>query len=491
MRKTDDDTPRQLPYDVDVEQALLGAILVDQHSLKRVATTPLQPEHFYDPLHQRLYEAAMKMWGAGHAVTPLTLKAMMEGDAGFAEVGGQLYLKSLAQAASVMPNVIDYAAILSDLNMRRRMISVGEDLVNAAFDTRYEAGAAAKIGQQATSAIFEVTRYGGRGRPSKTAHALSVEVLLEHEQRLAGKKIPTMPTGLASLDAELGGFRGTDLVIVPGRPGMGKSVLVNCISTRVALAGYPAFVFSLEMNEKQWIERTLCDLDYDALAAGHSGLEYRKFRNSTATAVELDRALYAQNRLAALPLEICDDDSLTIEDMTARSLAFAMDKGPLGLIAVDYTQIIKPSDLGREVNREREVAHIARGLKSLAKQTGWTVIAAAQIINKNAEERRPIPSDIRESGAIEMEADIIMFPYREGWYVEQRRKDARKGGATIYEAWKAEYNNVKHNFELIMSKNRHGRTRDFDLWCDIGSNAVRDKRPITNAVNQQEAMDLL
>jgi replicative DNA helicase len=472
--RTVDEPRRELPFDVEMEQALLGVLLTDNHWFERV-TSEFKPEHLYDPLHQRLYDVMVGLWNKGHAVSPLTVRTLMAEDEGFEQVGGYAYLASLARAAPSMPNCSDWVRLLVDLQGRRELIRIGEDVVGAAFDTPYETGVSAKIAQQASDALFSVVRHGDVQMPI-SAFDLAGAVLAEHEAVLQGKPIPIIPTGFYQVDAEIGGFRGSDFILLPGRSGMGKSVLLASICTRVALAGFPVLIFSLEMNRQQWVERMLCDLDYDALTKGQKPLVYQHFRNGKAGPDEIGRAAVAMNRLHDIPLEILDDDHLTIEDIAARARSWAIGRAPLGLIAIDYLQIVKPTESGRDRTREQEVSHIARGCKALAKKLGWPVLACAQIVNKSTEERRPVLADIRESGAIEMEADMVMFPYRKAWYLEKKRQDVKDIPAE-FAAWKADMDNYGHKFELLCQKNRHGRARDFELWTDIKSAAIRDQRP--------------
>src|SRR5262245_54836932 len=207
------EAPRQVPYDIDVEQALLGAILVDNYSLERVSTT-LKPEHFYDPLHQRLYETIERMWANGHAVTPLTLRVLMAQDAALAEVGGQAYLGSLARAAPALPNVKDYGRILADLAMRRELIRIGEDIVNSAFEAPIEVGPAEQI-EEAEKALYRVAEKGRFGEgPLNFDVALSQAVSSAEKALARGGHISGVSSGYTDLDSLLGGLHPSDLIIV-------------------------------------------------------------------------------------------------------------------------------------------------------------------------------------------------------------------------------------------------------------------------------------
>src|SRR6266404_2399357 len=199
----DQDVARQLPYDVDIEQALLGAILIDNYALERVSTV-LKPDHFYDPLHQRLFDAIERMWAKGHAVTPLTLKALMEQDAGL--------------AAPAIPNVKDYARILADLAMRRELIRIGEDIVNTAFEAPIDFAPAAQI-DEAEKALYRVAEKSRFGEgPIGFDVALSQTVQLAEQALARGGHISGVPSGFTDLDSLLGGLHASDLIIVAGRP---------------------------------------------------------------------------------------------------------------------------------------------------------------------------------------------------------------------------------------------------------------------------------
>ncbi len=259
----DQDVIRQLPYDVDVEQALLGAILIDNYALERVSTV-LKPDHFYDPLHQRLFDAIERMWAKGHAVTPLTLKALMEQDAGLAEVGGQAYLVSLARAAPAIPNVKDYARILADLAMRRELIRIGEDIVNTAFEAPVDFAPANQI-DEAEKALYRVAEKSRFGEgPVGFDVALSQAVHLAEQALARGGHISGVPSGFTDLDSLLGGLHASDLIIVAGRPGMGKTALATNMAFHAARVwaqdkadqagtkrGAPVLLFSLEMAASQ------------------------------------------------------------------------------------------------------------------------------------------------------------------------------------------------------------------------------------------------
>lgn len=486
MKKTapraNDDSP-EMPHAVEVEQAIIGILLADASTLDKHADV-LDPEIFYDPLHQRIVAKARERWTEGKSVTPLTIAESLANDPGLAEVGGQDYLQNLRRAAPTWGSIPDYCAILRDRAMRRQIIAVGENLAEMGRDVSDD-DPATDIARRGADALCDV---GGAGdvKPPRAMVDVAYESMKRVENALKGEKTPRVPSGLAQLDDLIGGFHAGDLIIAAGRPGMGKSAIAAGLSLRAALFSYPTMVFSHEMTAQQWSDRNICDLDFD-VADPKKPLWYEKLRRANVTGDELERATIATQRLQGLPYDILDDDRLTVEDIVSRSRAFKakFPPGQIGMIVVDYLQKV-PVPYRRDRIREQEVSHVAKGLKSLAKQLGWPVLAMAQIsreADKRSEDsRRPSLADLRESGSIEQEADMVFFPYRPAYYVEQKRPGSDAGEPAV-DKYKRDLAPVKHKFELLCRKNRHGRTFDLHLWCEIGANAIRDEEPVRRNVD--------
>jgi replicative DNA helicase len=456
---------RQLPYDIDIEQALLGAILVDNYALERVSTT-LKPEHFYDPLHQRLYEAVERMWSKGHAVTPLTLKSLMEQDAGLAEVGGQAYLVSLARAAPPVPNVRDYGRILADLAMRRELIRIGEDIVNVAFEAPLDVAPAEQI-EEAEKALYRVAERGRYGEgPLGFDTALS-QAVQQAEQALArGGHISGVPSGFTDLDSLLGGLHPSDLLIVAGRPGMGKTSLATNMAFYAARLwakdkadgvepkrGAPVLLFSLEMAASQLSARILSE---------QTEIEMRKIRTGRFTDAEWDRFVRTAQVLGDLPLYIDDTGGISIAQIAARARRMKREKH-IGLIVIDYLQLVEPSR--RAENRVQEISEVTKGLKALAKELSVPVMALSQLSRgvDNRDDKRPILSDLRESGSIEQDADVVMFVYREEYYLQSREPDP---GTKEHTDWMEKIDRVHNRAEVLVEKHRHGPTNKVELFFD-------------------------
>ena len=459
------EAPRQLPYDVDIEQALLGAILVDNYSLERVSTT-LKPEHFYDPLHQRLFDAVERMWAKGHAVTPLTLKAMLEQDAGLAEVGGQAYLVNLARAAPALPNVRDYARILADLAMRRELIRIGEDIVNTAFEAPIEVSPAEQL-EEAEKALYRVAERNRYGEGPLGFDVALAQAVQQAEHALArGGHISGVPSGFTDLDSLLGGLHASDLIIVAGRPGMGKTSLATNMAFYASRLwqkdkadaaepkrGAPVLLFSLEMAASQLSARILSE---------QTEIEMRKIRTGRFTDAEWDRFVHTAQVLGDLPLYIDDTGGISIAQIAARARRLKREK-KIGLVIIDHIQLVAPSR--RAENRVQEITEISKGLKVLAKDLDVPVIALSQLSRgvDSRDDKRPVLSDLRESGSIEQDADVVMFVYREEYYLKSREPES---GTPEHGKWMEKMERSYRRAEVLVEKHRHGATNKIDLFFD-------------------------
>ena len=459
------DAPRQLPYDVDVEQALIGAILVDNYALERVSNL-LKVEHFYDPLHQRLFDAVLRMWEKGHAVTPLTLKAMMEQDAGLVEVGGQAYLVSLARAAPAIPNVKDYARILADLAMRRELIRVGEDIVNTAFEAPIDVAPSVQI-DEAEKALYRVAERSRFGEGPLEFHVALARAVEQAEHALARGHISGVPSGFTDLDSLLGGLHASDLIIIAGRPGMGKTSLATNMAFYAARLwakdkvdraepkrGAPVLLFSLEMAASQLSARILSE---------QTEIEMRKIRTGRFTDSEWDRFVHAAQLLGDLPLYIDDTGGISIAQIAARARRLKREK-QIGLIVIDYLQLVEPSSRRFE-NRVQEISDVTKGLKALAKELSIPVVALSQLSRgvDNRDDKRPLLSDLRESGSIEQDADVVMFVYREEYYLETHEPEV---ATPEHDKWMKNMERALNRADILVEKHRHGPTNKVELFFD-------------------------
>jgi replicative DNA helicase len=471
-------TPAPL-HDVEVEQALLGTFLAHPASIE--AVIPVLPvEHLYDPLHRSMYRAMQELIEAGRAISPISLLARLAGDPRLKDVGGRRYFSALASAAPAYPNLLTFASIITEAWVRRQAVDCAEQLIAAIPDRNDAPTVALEAAQRDLDALQDTWRSKGGSRRAFVSIAdLTKDVVETAEAAIAADRPPGLPTGLVKVDEVLGGWHPTDLVLIPGRPGMFKSGTLTNFYLSAVKRDIPSIFFSYEMAALQLGQRLACDADFNN-RTGESPMAYTWFRNGKAKPSDIERVAQVMLDLQGRPGVVVDDDTLTAAELAARARSFASKyPGRQGLIFVDYVQIMPPPGHSGERSREWEVSQNARSLKALAKRLGWTVVAAAQVNRKPEQraesEKRPQLSDLRESGQLEAEADVIAFPYRPGYYVENKRP-ANKFDAG-WSAWVNEWLSVRNDFELLIQKNRHGPKTNLGLWCDMRPGVIRDECP--------------
>jgi replicative DNA helicase len=457
---------RHVPYDVEIEQALLGSILVDNRALE-AASTLLRADQFYDPLHQRLYDMMLQSHERGGMVlTPLTLHAAMKADPGLIEVGGHAYLVGLAQAAPALPNVRDYARILHDLAVRRSLIRIGEDIVNTAYEAPHDRPPQSQI-EEAEKALYRVSETSKYGEgPLDFAESLRRAVESAERAQARGGKISGVTSGFTDIDSLLGGLQPSDLLIIAGRPGMGKSALATNMAFHAARAyaedmeagaevprGAPVLLFSLEMAAQQLSARILSE---------QTEIEMWKIRNGKFSETEWEKFVLTMQELSTLPLYIDDTGGISIAQIAARSRRLKREKN-IGVVIIDYLQLIEPSR--RAENRVQEITEVTKGLKALAKELNVPVIALSQLSRgvDARDDKRPVLSDLRESGSIEQDADVVMFVYREEYYLKSREPDP---ATPDHAKWLEKCERAHRRAEVLVEKHRHGATNKIDLFFD-------------------------
>ncbi len=457
---------RHVPYDIEVEQALLGAFLVDNQTIERV-TSILKADDFYDPLHSRLFEVMLTASERGGMVlTPLTLHAAMKADPGLIEVGGHAYLAGLAQAAPAIPNVRDLARILHDLAVRRVLIGIGEDIVNTAYEAPHDKPPKAQI-EEAEKALYrvsETSKYGAG--PIDFAESLRRTVELAEKAQARGGRISGLVTGFTDIDSLLGGLQPSDLIILAGRPGMGKSSLATNMAFNTARAyvqdiesgaevprGAPVLLFSLEMAAQQLSARILSE---------QTEIEMWKIRNGRFSEAEWEKFVLSMQDLSTLPLYIDDTGGISIAQIAARARRLKREKN-IGCVIIDHIQLVEGS--GRAENRVQEITEISKSLKVLAKELDVPVVALSQLSRgvDARDDKRPVLSDLRESGSIEQDADVVMFIYREEYYLKSREPDP---SSPDHAKWLEKCERAHRRAEVLVEKHRHGATNKIDLFFD-------------------------
>ncbi|CAA7622099.1 replicative DNA helicase [Magnetospirillum sp. SS-4] len=454
------------PHNFEAEQALLGAIMLSNRAYEKVSEF-LRPEHFADPTHGRIFAACGKLIERGQMANPVTLKTYFEGDGGLAEIGGPPYLAQLANAVVSVINAEDYGKLVFDLHLRRELIGLGEDLVNAAFTPDLDSSAMEQIGS-AEAKLYDLATTGqteGGFRDFRSVLIGAVEAAEAAHKREG--KLSGVPTGLIDLDSKLGGLHDSDLLILAGRPSMGKTSLatniafnaayaykeeVDALGRKKAIDGAITAFFSLEMSSEQLATRILAE---QAEIASH------KIRQGELSNEEFERLVVAAQNLHRLPLHIDDTPALSISAVRTRARRLQRQHG-LGLIIIDYLQLLRGSSSNSE-NRVQEVSEITRGLKALAKELSVPVIALSQLSRavEQREDKRPQLSDLRESGSIEQDADVVMFVFREQYYLEraepgQRPDESPEKFNERHAKWQQRCEEVWNTAEVIIAKQRHG-----------------------------------
>ncbi len=454
------EAPSTAPHNLQAEQALLGSILYDNSAYERLSDR-LQARHFHEPFHARLFAAMEESIRKGQLAEPIVLMERFRRDPGFEELGGLRYFADLVDRAPPAANAADYGRVIYDLALRRDLIRIGGEMrLTAEQDAETEARDQIEAVEQQLYSLAETGSASSGFQTFADALHGAVEMAAEAFSRDGG--LAGVSTGLIDLDQKLGGLHPSDLLILAGRPSMGKTALATNIAFHVARSyawepqpdgsrktvngGVVAF-FSLEMSAEQLAMRLLAEV---------SGVSSDRLRKG-----EIDQGEFGRVRDAALeiqdaPLFIDATGGLSIAKLAARARRLKRSSG-LDLIVVDYLQLVTTGGDGGRANENRvqEVSQITMGLKSLAKELSVPVIALSQLSRQveNREDKRPQLSDLRESGSIEQDADAVMFVYREAYY--KGRAEPREGTAE-HLTWQEEMDMIRHVAEVIIGKQRHG-----------------------------------
>jgi replicative DNA helicase len=447
------------PYSLEAEQAVLGAILFDNEIYYRLSAF-LKTEHFYDPIHQLIFDAAGALINNGRLASPVMVDASLAASPGYVDAGGRRYLEQLAANVPSTASAPDYARVVFDMSVRRGLIAIGGDLIERARVATLddEPGAQLADAEQALYKLAETGKYGGGFKSFRTAIADAIEIAnaaIKRDGGLAG-----LSTGLRDLDHTLGGLHPSDLIILAGRPSMGKSSLATNIALAAARAykfdrkpggaievtdGAVVGLFSLEMSADQLATRIISEV---------SGVPSNEIRRGEVDQQQFDRIYHAARELESLPLYIDDTGGLSIAQLAARARRLKRQHG-LGLLVIDYLQLLSGSGQKRNDGRVQEITEISMGLKALAKELQVPVLALSQLSRQveSRDDKRPQLADLRESGSIEQDADVVLFIYREDYYL--RRSEPREGTPEHIE-WQGKVEEVRGVAEVIIGKQRHG-----------------------------------
>lgn len=454
-----------VPYNYEAEQYVLGNLLSNNNNLNLVAEI-LKPEHFYSPLHQKIYRTIFNFFEKGLLATPVTLKSILQKDTQLQEAGGSDYLSKLAILAGSIIDVKDYAQLIVDLALKRNLIGVGEEMIIHARDHNPELSAIRQI-EMAEQKLFDLSASGNTQADFEKL-SISVGTAIESAEKASKTGgFAAIPSDLTDLDNLLSGFHNSDLLILAGRPSMGKTALAINLALNVCkffaneeveskkdmrAVGF----FSLEMSSEQLASRML---------AMESGVNASKFRSGNMSEHDFSAILQAQTMLHNMPFFIDDTPAISISAIRTRARRLKR-KHNLGFLVIDYLQLVNPSGLNRRENRVLELSEITQGLKALAKELDMPIIALSQLSRavEHREDKRPQLSDLRESGTIEQDSDIVMFIFREQYYAE--REKPREDDSEKMAKWKQRMEQVVNKAEVIIGKQRHGPVGRVSLYFD-------------------------
>ena len=458
----------QLPSNVEAEAAYLGAALIDNRVIEEL-TTPLRPEHFFEPVHERIYARILALLDRKAVVTPVTLRPYFEADEALKELGGAGYLARLTADGQGLLAPRELAEQIYDLALLRELVAVGRTLVTNALDTSESVAPLEQVA--AAEAALYIVAEGASSASEAQGFAVATRTALGMIEAalLSGGHISGTTTGLTSLNEKVGGLHNSDLIILAGRPGMGKTALATNIAFNAAdrlrrdladgitadkSVGAATAFFSLEMSADQLATRVLAE---------QSGISAEALRMGKISRDDFQKLSFASQRLAELPLYIDDTPALSISQLRTRARRLKR-RHDIGLIVVDYLQLLQGSGKATD-NRVNEISEISRGLKTLAKELSVPVIALSQLSRavEQRDDKRPQLSDLRESGSIEQDADMVWFVFREDYYVASKepKRPEESDDAKTHEAhakWAEDMERVYGLAELIVAKQRHGST---------------------------------
>jgi replicative DNA helicase len=447
-------TKNKQPSNLEAEQALLGSILVNNDIIDEVSTI-ISSNIFYDPAHIKIYEVIESLNNKGMIANPITLKNFFEKDNMLIEVGGTEYLVKLTRFSGSAKQAVDYAKVIHEMYLRRELVLISDKLSSDTLNANSQEQNAENIIEITEKSLFDLAERGSFSQSFlKFNEALDQTIEMATLAMKSDQGIVGVPTGLTDLDEKLGGLHKSDLVILAGRPGMGKTALATNIAYHAAQnllsrqeKSSIAF-FSLEMSSEQLSTRILSE---------QARIKSDDIRRGKVTESEINRYIETSRNIYNLPLYIDETPAITISTLSNRARRIKRLFG-LNLIVVDYIQLMRaPNSNNRGDNRVQEVSEITQGLKALAKELKVPVLALSQLSRavESRDDKKPQLSDLRESGSIEQDADVVMFVYREAYYLENKQP---KLGSIEHAEWQSKMNDVNGLADIILGKQRHGPT---------------------------------
>ncbi|WP_375661666.1 replicative DNA helicase [Bartonella sp. CR127HXZ] len=468
---------RQLPHNIEAEKALLGAIIINNNALDSVSDF-LKAEHFFEPLHQKLFDIISQIIQSGKVADPITIKPFVDNDEKIGDITVYNYVVRLATEAVTIINTKDYGSVIYDLFIRRSLINLGTQVVNRAYDASVELTTSQQI-ETVENQLFELAekgKYGGGFENFNTAITKALNMASAAKKR--SSRLSGIATHIKTLDEKMGGLQASDLIILAGRPAMGKTSLATNIAFNIANAckrhdnnqanegGIVGF-FSLEMSSEQLATRIISE----QIKVSSSDM-----RRGNISEEQFAKIIHAMRSLQTIPLYIDQTGGVSLAQLSARARRLKRQHG-LDVLIIDYIQLMTSGSKRSLENRVQEITAITTGLKALAKELNIPIIALSQLSRQveNRTDKRPQLSDLRESGSIEQDADIVLFVYREEYYL---KNEEPKEGTAEYSKWQDAMEQAKGKAEVIIAKQRHGPTgivplafqSDFTRFSDLEHN---------------------
>ena len=459
--------PTELPNNIEAEQSVIGSILVSNDILDDVSPI-INYTKFYDPIHQKIFLAIENLISKGMLANPITLKNYFENDKNLIELEGHEYLVKITKFSTSLRQAIEYAKIIYDMHVRRELIKISETTIDNASNKNIDLPGE-KIIEDSEKLLFDLAERGSFSKSFvKFDTALNQTIEMASKAFKSTEGIVGVPTGLTDLDDRLGGLHNQDLVIIGGRPSMGKTALATNIAFHAAkniqdkgLKSSVAF-FSLEMSSEQLSTRILSE---------QSRIKSNDIRRGKISEEQFDKFIETSKNISELPLYIDETPAISIAAISNRARRIKRLFG-CELVVVDYIQLMKATNIRNE-GRVQEISEITQGLKAIAKELNVPVLAVSQLSRavEQRDDKKPQLSDLRESGSIEQDADVVMFVYREAYYLE--RKEPRP--ATVEHAeWQAKMNEISNLAEIMISKQRHGPTGNIKVEFESMFTKFRD-----------------
>jgi len=460
---------REMPRNIEAEQSLIGLLLINNGYYGQVNEI-LVPEHFFEPLHQRIYAAISKLIERGQVATPVVLKSLFDRDEALADIGGAKYLTQLAQMAVQIVDIKEIALLIHDLHLKRKLIEIGESVVLTAFKPDLDKDAKSQI-EEAEHSLFSLATTGDISKGfMPISHPLKEALDISENAMRRTKHVAGITTGFVDLDNILGGLNNSDLLILAARPSMGKTALAVNIAYNATIEVQEenlkdnvngcVGMFSLEMSAAQLTTRLLSMGNN----ADDKGIDSNRIRKGDINDEEFARLIKRSRVLSQLPLYIDDTPALSISQIRTRARRLKRQFG-LRLLVIDYLQLLRGMSRRANESRVQEISEITQGLKAIAKELNIPVIALSQLSRavEQREDKRPQLSDLRESGSIEQDADVVMFIYREEYYLVRKQPP---DDSPEHAAWQEKMNEVENITEIFIAKQRNGPVGKIKLRFD-------------------------